>query len=275
MINNHKIRLALFFVLFLFTIILASLSLFSDTPDDYSERNSSVNDELFNPSLVGLNSLDKMCSYIDSIYMAKKLPAFDTAAYVRIASQVTKERFYFGLSSYTISENWIAYFASKFIWSHLSAIVNPNDILKHSIGLCSQQTIVFMEALNRRGINVRSVGLGEVKGPGHFICEVHYENSWRLHDVTKEPQWPKITNDHESLEYYLNNRDSLYKVYEYKMSRVEYNKLLMNVNYGESNKFPANKMLFFHKLTKAVTFILPILFFIMLFVEYRKYKSTL
>ena len=275
MIKNHKIKLALLFVLFLFTIILASLSLFSDNTDNYSESNSSINDELFNPRLVGLNSLNKMCSYIDNIYQAKKLPAFDTAVYVSIASQVTKERFYFGLSSYNVSENWIAFFASKFIWSHMSAIVNPDHILKHSVGLCSQQTIVFMEILNRKGIKVRSVGLGEIKGPGHFICEVHYKNSWRLHDVTKEPQWPKITNDHESLAYYLNNRDSLYKVYEYKMSRAEYNKLLMNVNYGESNKFPANRMLFFHKLTKAFTFILPILFFVLLFLEFRKYKSTL
>ena len=100
-----------------------------------------------------MNSLEKIITYNDSIYLTKKIKTFDTAAYVKIVSETIKQRFYFGLLHYRFAENWIAALSGKLLWSHLSAVVNPNDILKHSEGLCSQQTIVFMELLKRKKIN--------------------------------------------------------------------------------------------------------------------------
>ena len=271
----YKIKTAIIFALFLVTTILLLSSVFCHELDGSDESKSNISDELFSPHLARLNSVKKMGDYIDSVYRAKYSGNFDTAKYVSLVSQTTKERFYFGLSNYRIYENWIAFLSGKVMWSHMASIVKPNDILKHSEGLCSQQTIVFMEILKHKGINVRSVGLGLKEGPGHFICEVHYDNSWRLHDVTKEPQWPRISNDHESLNYYLNNRDSLYKVYEYRMSRDEYNKLLKNITYGEPNIFPAKNMMLFHKVSKILTYILPILFLGMFLWNYKKYKNSL
>lgn len=130
--------------------------------------------ELYNSDLNYINSIDKAIKYTDSIYLKNNFQFFDTSKYVQIVSDFTKERFYKGLSNYSMSDNWIAYLSGKLIWSHLSAIVNPDDILKYSKGLCNQQTIVFMEILMRKKIDVRSIGLGTNEGPGHFLSEAHY-----------------------------------------------------------------------------------------------------
>jgi hypothetical protein len=155
------------------------------------------------------------------------------------------------------------------LWSHLSAIVIPDDILKHSEGLCSQQTIVFMELLKRKGINVRSVGLGYKEGPGHFLCEVHYLSSWRLHDVTVEPQWKNTAGHHESMAYYLNHKDSLYTVYKSRMQKNIFDKITEKAIYGKVNEFPAKNMLIFQKTTFALTYMLPLF---CLFMSIRLYS---
>ena len=121
--------------------------------------------EKFKPELVRLNSIDKLISYTDSIYdSTPSLIKNDTALYVQTLSSVIKERFCHGLTSYSFSDNWIAYLLSKVFWEDFSAIVIPNDILKYPMGLCSQQTIVFMESLKLKHISVRSVGLGYKDG---------------------------------------------------------------------------------------------------------------
>ena len=233
-------------------------------------------DELYSPDLYNVNSMDKAVTYIDSTYNSRHLPVFDTAQYVFTVSEFTKDRFYHGVSYYSFSENWIAWLSGKVLWSHLSAIVEPNDILKHSEGLCSQQTIVFMELLKYKNINTRSIGLGYKEGPGHFLCEVHYNNSWRLHDVTMEPQWKKVANIHRSIEYYLTHKDSLYLVYENRLNKTIFDKITEKVVYGNVNTFPANNMRLFHKGTLALTYILPLFFVVMFIVtSSRKEKSEI
>lgn len=243
-------------------IYIALLFLVSISPFyfDKTENDSykKVNDELFNADLTYLNTIDKVVNYTDSLYLKNNIVKFDTALYVQIVSETIKRRFSYGLVNYKISENWIAALSGKILWSHLSAIVEPNDILKHAEGLCSQQTIVFMEVLRKKGINVRSIGLGKKEGPGHFLSEVHYNGTWRLHDVTKEPQWSKISKHHESMNYYLAHKDSLFKVYEYRMSKHDFDILLQNVAYGKINSYPAENMLIFHRFTKILIYVIPL-----------------
>lgn len=222
-----------------------------------------VDFELYNPKLSYINSVNKAVFYTDSIYSTYNLAQFDTAQYVHIASKFTKERFFHGLSAYSISENWVAFVCSKLFWSHLSAIVSANDILKYNSGLCSQQTIVFLEILKNKGIGFRTVGLGYEEGPGHFLCEVKYDNKWHLHDVTLEPKWKKVVYDHESMDYYLMNKDTLYATYESRMPKHMFNKLVEKVKYGSVNAFPARKMLLFHNITLFLTYSLPLFFFVM------------
>lgn len=243
-----------------------------DFNEDINEQKI-LEEELYNPNLARLNSIDKIIYYIDSIYALNSSEKFDTAKYVSIISQTVKERFYFGSSNYTLSENWLAYLSGKFLWSHLSVVVNPSDIAKKQHGLCSQQTVVFMEVLKRKGIKERSVGLGYKEGPGHFLCEVYYDNSWHLHDVTMEPLWRNIAHHNNSMEYYLQNKDSLYVTYETRYSKPVFYKLLEKVEYGKINQFPAANMRLLHRFTFFLIYFIPCLF-LFLFIRsvFKKYK---
>lgn len=230
-----------------------------------------INHELFESDLVRLNSITKITRYIDSLYQMGH-STFDTASYVNLTSEITAKRFYFGLSNYNFSENWIAYLCGKLIWHHFMAIVEPNDILKYPEGLCSQQTIVFIEILRKKGINVRTVGFGKKEGPGHFLCEVWYDADWHLYDVTKEPVWPENVKKNQSFAYYLNHKDELFWAYSGILSRDHFDKLITNVEYGKVNSFPAKKMLFFHKTTYILTYAIPFLLGLLLLNSIYKFR---
>ena len=269
--NNNKLLLwaAIFFAL---SILPLSIKNSSPNGDDFYSKNK----EIYMQDLGRANTFEKLVNYADSIYNLTERAKFDTAQYVDVVQLIIKERFHHGLAVYSFSENWIAKVSSKLFWSDFSAIVEPNDILKHKVGLCSQQTIVFMEVMKLKNIPVRSVGLGSKEGPGHFLCEVRYENEWHLFDVSVEPNWKKIYYSHKSFDYYLNNKDSLYKVYENKLSKNTLDKLMQKVNYGVVNDFSAKNMRLFHKVTFVFTYLFPMFFaalIIRAFIKRRRAKK--
>lgn len=257
-LSSVKILVFLFF-LFVLSILPLCFSSFKAIPSQ------NIHNELFSPELINLNSISKITRYIDSSYYAtSKLKKIDTALYVKISSDLIKRRFYHGLSHYSIYDNWIAALAGKLFWSHLSAIVKPDDILKHGEGLCSQQTIVFLEILKTKGINFRTIGLGYKEGPGHFLSEVSYNGSWHLHDVSVEPNWKKIDNHHKSANYYMSNKDSLFLAYEGRLERKLFYKIMEKVEYGNINEIPAKRMLMFHELTLKLTYLIPLILLILI-----------
>jgi hypothetical protein len=260
----------LFLLLFILTLSPLVMKLFVTNHENQQRK------EMYNPELSHLNSVSKVLDYCDSIYsLNDKGTELDTAKYVFTVSRIIKERFYHASLDYSFSENWIAKLSGQIFWSHLSSIVMPEDILKHKRGLCSQQTIVFMELLRAKHINVRSVGLGRKEGPGHFLCEAHYNNSWHLHDVSEEPEWDKIVNHHQSMGYYVHHKDSLYKVYEAKMSKDVFYTILRTIDYGKVNEMPAAHMRLFHNVTRATTYILPIIFLGLFLYAYRRKRVTI
>ncbi|MCE3227632.1 MAG: hypothetical protein K0S32_2183 [Bacteroidetes bacterium] len=258
----------LFLILFFATFSPFIIRFFDD------DKMTSSSNERFTPSLIRLNSMEKIVSYTDSLYSLHNKTQFDTSLYVKTVSDVIKERFVHGNLNYKLSENWIAYLAGKLFWDHMSSVVLPEDILKHEIGLCSQQTIVMMNALRARNINVRSVGLGYKEGPGHFLCEINYKGSWHLHDVSVEPMWAKLANDHCSLEYYLSKKDSLYVAYETRIPKKTFYKLLEKNVYGEVNKMPAANMSLFHKTTFMLAYFLPACFLLLFIRSVRRRSSV-
>ncbi|MES2566589.1 MAG: transglutaminase domain-containing protein [Bacteroidota bacterium] len=261
----NKVSLYLYIILFIFSIYPI---IFSTVSNISSTRNKK---ELFNIQLSRFKSVNDIIAYIDGIYSAKcPEKEIDTVSYVSVTSDVIKKRFFHGLSAYSFKDNWIAYTTSKLLWSHLSAIVDPDDILDHSEGLCSQQTIVFLEILKRKGIQTRWVGLGYKEGPGHFLAEVFYNGSWHIYDVNLEPKWEKIVNHHKSIDYYRVNPDSLYRTYEGILDKTTFYKIMEEVKYGYVNEFPAKKMLLVHRTTKILTFLLPLFFLIMIIVTLNK-----
>lgn len=238
-----------------------------------SLKNTYKSKELFNIELSRFKSIADITAHIDGIYSAtNKLPATDTLVYVKITSDIIKKRFYHGLSVYKLNDNWITYIGGKLFWNHLIAIVDPDDILDYTEGLCSQQTIVFLEILKRKGFKTRWVGLGNKEGPGHFLSEVHYASSWHLHDVTIEPKWERIANHHQSISYYQLHQDSLFLAYEGIISRPVFNKIMTKVKYGVVNEFPAKNMLLFHRITKSITYLIPIFFVIIILVTLFKQR---
>lgn len=231
-------------------------------------------DELFDPSLSRLNTLNKVIAYTDSLYESTNPAVFDTVAYVHTLSKVIKKRFYHGISYYTPSQNWIAAASGKLFWRHLAAVVDPDDILKSSKGLCSQQSIIFLEGMRRKGITSRSVGLGYKEGPGHFLTEVYYGSDWHLYDVTIEPKWSASPeNKHKSMDFYMNHKEVLAAIYEGKIQKNIFDKIVQKVSYGEPGQFPAKKMRFFHKATDLATYALPLFFLALSVRAYRK-KAT-
>ncbi|MDZ4664118.1 MAG: hypothetical protein SGJ15_04520 [Bacteroidota bacterium] len=264
MLKRNKKEIV-FFLLF----VIASLPFILKLPSN--DRVILKDHELFDKKLNAIRCVDDLVNYSDNLTNSSK---FDTIQFVESLSRITKLRFKHGLANYSLSDNWIASFAGKLFWDHFAAIVDADDILKHKEGLCSQQTIVFLQALKQKGIQARSVGLGKKEGPGHFIAEVKYMGNWHTYDVSLEPDWSKVNVPHQSMDYYRANRDSLFKVYKSHMPIELFNALMKTVDYGEIGKFPAKRMKLFHRTTYFIIIILPYLFLI-LFVNalYKRQRS--
>jgi len=267
LLKSYKIRLFIYLVLLSISITPIVFSTVSNLKNTYKSK------ELFNIELSRFKSIEDITAHIDGIYSAtNSLPQIDTLAYVKATSDIVKKRFYHGLSEYSLKDNWISYLGAKLFWKHLNAIVEPDDILDYTQGLCSQQTIVFLEILKRKGIKTRWVGLGYKEGPGHFLAEVYYQGKWHLYDVNLEPHWEKVTNHHQSIAYYKSYKDSLFLAYEGIISKSVYNKIMEKVQYGEVNEFPAKNMLLFHRATKAVTYLIPLFLVILILITLFKQK---
>ncbi len=247
--------------------IIFTLPLFYTNSD--STKFVRPTNERYNGALNYCTDLQSSIKFIDSVSFVGS-DKFDTLTYVNSASEFIKERFYHGTANYTFSENWIANMLGKYVWSHFYAIVVPGDILKRNKGLCSQQTMVFMELLKSKNIDSRKVGITAQDGNGHFLCEVYYANSWHVYDVNLEPNWHKVQHAHESMDYYLQNKDTLYTVYEGKISNSEFKDLLQDVKYGVPNEFPAKKMRLFHTVTKCFTYALPLFFFLNSIIYFKR-----
>jgi hypothetical protein len=232
-----------------------------------SEPNRAKN-ERYSDELKNISSLDKLIAYADKMYDRNKTSAtFDTASYVWTLSEIVKDRFYHEDLKYSFSENWIAWLVGKTMWSHVSFIVLSDDILKHSEAICSQQTSVFMEALQKKGISTRSIGLGLEAGPGHYLCEVKYEGSWHLYDVSVEPDWTAMSDNHESLDYYLSGKKLLYKAYESRMEKPLFDKIMEHHSYGQINKLPAPHMKLLHQVMCLATYLIPVFLLLLLIVS--------
>lgn len=244
--------------LFLFLFMLTTLPFFLKLPTN--DQIIKKDHESFDGTLNHIRSVKQLVEFNDSLTKTIK---FDTLKYVESLSNITKLRFRHGLANYSLSDNWIAYFSGKLFWDHFAAIVDADDILKHSEGLCSQQTIVFLQALKLKGIQARSVGLGKKEGPGHFLAEVNYLNSWHIYDVSIEPDWNQLSTPHQSMDYYRSNKDSLYMVYKEHMPIDLFNTLMKTVDHGKIGEYPAKRMHLFHTITKVITLILPFLFLLL------------
>lgn len=235
--------------------------------------------EQYDPSLSRLSSIDDLEVYCDSVYQAALLAdkniRFENT-YPVIASTVVRKKFYHGYSSYGFSDNFMALVLDPLTNKWLSAIVIPDDIMRYPYGACSQQSIVTMEVLKRKGFKTRKVGFdgGEVVG-GHFCFETFYDNSWHFFDTDQEPN-AKLLADYNrpSIEYLVKNKDILDAAYNH-WNPERLHAMFSSYFYGKVDRFEAPNALIYQQVTKFLSYTAWVFFLIAFLVVRRKYLRLL
>lgn len=227
--------------------------------------------EEFDPSLKSLTTVDKLVAFCDGLYMEKASNNASiemNAVYPDIVSSVVRKRFYHGYSTYGLKSNYMAAMLSGMTMDGLNAIVVPNDILKYPYAACSQQSIVFMEILKKKGFPTRKVGF-KGKGNGHFCFEVFYKKEWHFYDPDMEPDVAVLNAyNHPSIAFLASNPDILLKAYhQYPKEKVM--NLFLTYSYGSVNTFSAPKAIIFQQVTKFFSYTIWI-FFLLAFIWARK-----
>jgi hypothetical protein len=161
-------------------------------------------------------------------------------------SVIMKNAFSHGYSYYSLQENWIAALCGRLIWTDLAAIVDPEDIIQYPHAACSQQSIVLMECLKRKGIAYRAVLF-----PRHYAVEALIEGHWRYFDINLEPSMPE--NKHIFAFTDFEVRGQLPAIYNGKLNEEGTNPALGNARFGKVSASPAPKALLFHRLTKILS----------------------
>ncbi|MFZ4057015.1 MAG: hypothetical protein ACOYKE_02700 [Ferruginibacter sp.] len=137
--------------------------------------------ESFNDSLSTLQTVDDLTAYTDSLAAAQHINPH-SIHYVSVIEKVLKSRFYHGFSHFTLNENWLAAVSGKLFEEGLACKVNPADIVHQSNAACSQQSLVMMAILRKKGFPYRHVGF-----PHHYALEVLHNNEWYFFDPDMEP----------------------------------------------------------------------------------------
>lgn len=204
--------------------------------------------ERFDPAVAG--RYYSVYSLVNQADMTIGFKQRHTIEYANFLDSLISERFYHAYSTYSLKENWIAYFAGKYIWYDLAAIVTPEDIMKHPMAACSQQAIILMKCFKEVGIPYRAVHLN-----GHYTSEGQIDGHWYFFDPSVEPNF-QLTNGRKSLEDLL-AANELDAVYVRELPKNDLHRIFTNISYGEVNENVAWKAALFHHVTYIVSLLLP------------------
>ena len=204
--------------------------------------------ERFDPAVAG--RYYSVYSLVNQADMTVGFKNRHTIEYANFIDSLISERFYHAYSTYSLKENWIAYFAGKYIWYDLAAIVTPEDIMKHPMAACSQQAIILMKCFKEVGIPYRAVHLN-----GHYTSEGQIDGRWYFFDPSVEPNF-NLTNGRKSLEELL-TANELDAVYVRELPKNDLHRIFTNISYGEVNENVAWKAALFHHATYIVSLLLP------------------
>jgi len=212
--------------------------------------------EYFDPSLLRLNSISKFIDHCDSVYGNGQISAADTDQYATIVSLTLRGRFYHGYSYYKLGQNFLANVFAPFIHKDLSAIVIPDDILKHPNAACSQQSIIGMEVFRKKGFNVRKIGFFNKNYGGHFCFEAFYNGKWHFFDPDLEPAInTMIALHHPSIAELSIDHGLIRKLYAWHETNYMAD-AVTTFSYGKVNKFPAPNARIYQYATKYLSYTL-------------------
>jgi hypothetical protein len=188
----------------------------------------------------------------------------NSLAYLEVANDLVESRFCFAYSHYSYCNNPYMKILGDLIWDDLSAIVIPDDLMKYNHAACSQQSIVLMDLLMKNGFEVRKVGLS-----GHFCMEAKVGNQWYFFDPTKEPL---MRNDTSARQFEGVKRS--YMVSKYRNSEQKtVSKMFSTYTIGETNAFPAPKVVLLHRFAFFMLYFGPIVFGVFFFMIYKSKKN--
>lgn len=239
-------------LLFLLALLLCLPFLFKK---DINPVLSYDQQEKFDSRLSYINTVQKLISHTDSIAFSGNIKA-GTYEYAAVLESVISNRFYHGFSHFTLSENWVAAVSGKWLKEDYACKVQPEAIMQQSYAACSQQSLVMMAVLRKKGMNYRSVGF-----PHHYAMEVQAGNEWYFFDANMEPS---ISKENRSLAHWQHQNDYLKKFYDSK----HYSNLDYQFGKGQTaivgaiNEEPAKNARLFHAITavlSAMAWCLPLL----------------
>lgn len=141
---------------------------------------SSLGNEVYDPALEDIDSLDKAEAYVRSTLAGANPSRVATAAAI---DRFVQRRFAHGQSHFALRENWVAR-AAGLLWDDLAMPITPDEVLKHRTALCSQQAMVAQALLRRFSIHFASV---RFRNPGHFALAAQVEGGWRFYDPDMQP----------------------------------------------------------------------------------------
>jgi hypothetical protein len=231
-----KLKTTLLF-LSVFIIVTFLYSFVSRPATEDSSMNHGYNWEDFDPSYV--HQYQDVQSVIDTADQHISPSQRNSLEYYNFIAAIIRKHFYHGFSHYSFAENPYASIAGFLVWDHLSAVVIPDDIMKHPRAACSQQALVMMEIFKRTGTDFRKVGLYN-----HFCVEAFIEGEWRFFDTNMEF---KVGNQRESLSKMISagRIDDAYRMAENNEKPVR--QIFSNVKYGMVNEVPGTRAKFFHR----------------------------
>lgn len=234
-------------------LLFSLLNLYTNSIQQTTPITPTKIEEEFDPSLLYIRSLDKLIQHVDSINAGPTVTKNDSLNYANLMARTLRMRFIHGWSRYTWKNNWLLAILQP-LHPHLMGIVAPDDILNYPEALCSQQSIIGMEALKRKGYRYRKVGF-YIDNKGHFTYEILLNDGWHYYDLDKEPSLKFMEKNNRPSIYRLAN-DSLMRAKAY-INKDPWiaDKLLKSYNnHHPINVFPARKMRFVHRLTMFVSY---------------------
>ncbi len=231
-----KLKTILLF-LSVFILVTSLYSFVSRPMAEDASMNHGHNWEEYDPSYV--HKYPDVQSVIDTADQHFSASQKNSLAYYNFIAGIIRKRFYHGFSHYSFADNPFASISGYVFWDHLSAIVIPDDIMKHPRAACSQQALVMMEIFKRNTTDFRKVGLNN-----HFCVEARIEGEWRFFDTNMEF---KVGDQRESLSQMLatGKIDEAYQMAEINQKPIR--NVFSNVRYGKINEVPGSRAMFFHR----------------------------
>lgn len=253
------------FQIFLFEIIALFFPRYNEQPP------YEIGVEKFDPSLSRVNSVEVFINFCDSLYGNSEIAPSDSGKYANIVGTVLRYRFVHGYSRYHWGHNYIATLLAPMINKDLSAIVIPDDILQYPKAACSQQSLVGMKVLMKKGFLVRKVGFYDKKYGGHFCYEVRYNNDWHFYDPNREPD-RKLLEDHGRPGIEALNRDPALLIKAYPRDSASFvMDLYSSYKLGKPGILPGRNAIIFQKITKFLSYASWLIFGLMFFLLERSF----